>query len=320
VRRRAFIAALGGAAAWPLVARAEATPRRIGLLMTIAANEPEAQARMQAFRVGLAEYRWYEGQNVRIDYRFAGGAPERVKAEAVDLVNLKPDVIIANGRAILSALRDETNTIPIVFVLVPDPVEDGFVKSLARPGGNITGITNFEYPMAGKWVDFLNEIAPNRSKFTFLYNPDTAPYGPQFQKAISGSFSSALAPVRNGMEIDSTLSKLTISDGLIVVPDLFTSGHREQIVTVADRHHVPAIYPFRFFVTRGGLISYGVDTLDLFRQAATYVDQIFKGQKASELPIQAPVKFELAINLKTAEALGLTIPDSILARADEVIE
>src|SRR5262245_9467155 len=204
MRRRELIALLSCAVvAWPLSAGAQqpSKQRRIGVLMTIDAREPEAQARLNALREGLAARKWIEGQNVQIDYRFASGAPERIKPAAAELVNLEPDLLIANGRAILAALRDETKTIPIVFVLVPDPIADGFVSSLAHPGGNITGITNFEYAMAGKWVDLLNEVAPRRSKFTFLFNPDTAPYAPKFQKAVSSNFESALAPVSNNAEI-----------------------------------------------------------------------------------------------------------------------
>jgi putative tryptophan/tyrosine transport system substrate-binding protein len=322
MRRREFIALLGSSAAWPLTAHAQqpAKLRRIGLLMTIAASEPEAQARLKALRTGLAAHNWIEGQNIQIDYRFASGAPERVKSAATELVNLKPDLIIANGRAILAALRDETKTIPIVFVLVPDPVADGFVSSLARPGGNITGITNFEYAMAGKWVELLNEVAPGRSKFAFLFNPSTAPYGPQFLQAVSSHVEGVLAPVRDDAEIERALAAVTSNDGLITVPDLFTSGRQELIVKLATQHRVPAIYPFRFFANHGGLISYGVDTLDLFRRTATYIDQIFGGQKASDLPVQAPTKFELVVNLKTAKALGLNVPPTLLARADDVLE
>jgi putative ABC transport system substrate-binding protein len=323
MRRRELITLLTGAAvAWPLSAGAQQSSkqRRIGVLMTIAASDPEAQARLNALREGLAARKWIEGQNIQIDYRFASGAPERVRSAAAELVNLKPDLLIANGRAILAALRDETKTIPIVFVLVPDPIADGFVSSLAHPAGNITGITNFEYGMAGKWVDLLNEVAPRRSKFTFLFNPDTAPYAPKFQKAISSNFESALAPVSNNTEIENALEKTSSNEGLIIVPDLFTSGRSELIIKLSAQRRVPTIYPFRFFVDRGGLLSYGVDTLDLFRRTAIYVDQIFNGEKPGALPVQAPVKFELAVNLVTAKALGLDIPAQLLARADEVIE
>jgi putative ABC transport system substrate-binding protein len=322
MRRREFITLLGGAAAAPFAATAQqpATLRRIGLLMSIAASEPEASSRLKAFRAGLAAYNWIEGQNIQIDYKFADGAPERVKSAAAELLEQKPDLIVANGTAILAALRDQTTTIPIVFVLVPDPVADGFVSSLRRPGGNITGITNFEFAMAGKWVEFLNEVAPRRSKFIFLFNPETAPHGPKFLKAASKTVEGVSAPVRNDVEIERTFAIATSNDGLIIVPDLFTSGHRELIVRLAAQHRVPAIYPFRFFVNHGGLLSYGVDTSDLFRRAATFVDQIFKGQKTSDLPVQAPIKFELVINLKTVKALGLTAPPSLLAMADEVIE
>lgn len=322
MRRREFITLIGGAAAWPLLSHAQQRMRRIGLLMTIAETEPEAQARLKSFRVGLQQLGWTEGQNIQIDYRFAAGDPERVRSSAVELVRLSPDVILANGTAILSALRQETRDIPIVFVLVPDPVGDGFVESLARPGGNLTGITNFEFPMGGKWVEFLKEIAPRVSNVALIFNPETAPYAKYFQQSVALGAEAALMPVRNKSEIERAFETLALKpdSGLIVVPDLFTSGHRELIVSQASRHRIPAIYPFRFFATNGGLLSYGVDTFDLFRRSATFVDRILKGEKPSELPVQAPVKFELVINLKTAKALDLTVPATMLARADEVIE
>jgi putative ABC transport system substrate-binding protein len=325
MQRRDFITLLGGAAVlWPVAARAQQPERmrRIGLLMTIAETEPEAQARLKSFRAGLQQLGWTEGTNIHIDYRFAAGDPERVRSSAAELVRLAPDLILANGTAILSALRQETRSIPIVFVLVPDPVGDGFVESLARPGGNLTGITNFEFPMGGKWVEFLKEIAPRVSNVALIFNPETAPYARYFQQSVALGAEATLVPVRNNPEIESAFETIALksNSGLIVVPDLFTSGHRELIVTLAARHRIPAIYPFRFFATNGGLLSYGVDTLDLFQRSASFVDRILKGEKPSELPVQAPVKFELVINLKTAKALDLTVPATMLARADEVIE
>lgn len=325
MRRREFVTLLGGsAAAWPLAARAQSASKvwRIGLLMTIAETEPEAQARLTSFRAGLQQLGWKEGDNIRIDYRFAAGDPERVRSSAAELVSLAPDVILANGTAILSALRQATQSIPIVFVLVPDPVGDGFVASLARPGGNLTGITNFEFPMGGKWVEFLKEIAPHLSNVALIFNPETAPYARHFLRSVALGAEATLVPVRNDLEIERALETVArkSNSGLIIVPDLFTSGHRELIVALAARHRLPAIYPFRFFVANGGLLSYGVDTLDLFRRSASFVDRILKGDKPSDLPVQAPTKFELVINLKTAKALGLDVPQTLLARADEVIE
>ncbi len=290
--------------------------------MTIAESEPEAQARLVALREGLQRLGWREGYNIRIDYRFAAGDPERARSSAVELVSLGPDVILANGTAILSALRQATQSIPIVFVLVPDPVGDGFVASLARPGGNLTGITNFEFPMGGKWVEFLKEMAPHLSHVALIFNPETAPYARHFLQSVAVGAEATLVPVRNDSEIERALETVAgqSNSGLIIVPDLFTSGHRELIVALAARHRLPAIYPFRFFVAHGGLLSYGVDTLDLFRRSASFIDRILKGDKPNDLPVQAPTKFELVINLKTAKALGLEVPQLLLARADEVIE
>ena len=325
MRRRQFISLIGGAAAiWPLTLYAQQNqrPRRIGLLMTIAESEPEAQARLAAFRAGLRENGWVEGRNIQIDYRFAAGDPERVGSAAKDLVKLAPDVVIANGRAILAALKQATTTIPIVFVLVPDPVGDGFVTSLAKPDGNLTGITNFEFEMGGKWLALLKEIAPHVSRAILIFNPETAPYAHFFLESVKLGADASLAPVRNEKEIERTFSEIRDkgSTGVIVMPDLFTSGHRMAIITQAAKNQVPTIYPFSFFATSGGLLSYGVDTLDLFRRSASYVDRIFKGDKPKDLPIQAPTKFELVINLKTAKAQGLNVPSQLQQRADQVIE
>jgi ABC-type uncharacterized transport system substrate-binding protein len=322
--RREFIAMLGGAAAWPIAAGAQqyGSLRRIGILMTIAEHEPEAQARLKGFRAGLQSLGWSEGRNIQIEYRFAGGDPQRVRPSAAELVSLAPDVILANGRAILSALKEETRNIPIVFVLVPDPVGDGFVGSLAHPGGNLTGITNFEFAMAGKWVELLKQIAPHISRVALLFNPETAPYARYFLPFAAVGTEATLAPVRNDSEIEHTLSTLGAKphSGVIVMPDLFTSGHSAFIIERAAKYDLPTIYPFRLFVAGGGLLAYGVDTVDLFRRSASYVDRILKGEKPSDLPVQAPIKFELTINLKTAKTLGLTVPDNLLALADEVIE
>ncbi len=322
MQRRHFITLIGCAAASPLVARAQQQVRRIGLMMTMAETEPEAQARLASFRAGLRQLGWTEGRNIKIDYRFAAGDPDRVQSSAVELVGLAPDVILANGTAILSALTQQTRSIPIVFVLVPDPVGDGFVNNLARPGRNLTGLTNFEFPMGGKWVELLKEIAPRLSQVALVFNPDTAPYAQKFLQSVARGADATLLPVRSDVEIERAAETLAgkSNSGLIILPDLFTSGHRELIVAQAERYRLPAIYPFRFFATGGGLLSYGVDTLDLFRRSASFVDRILKGEKPSDLPVEAPTKFELVINLKTARALGLDVPLQLQQRADEVIE
>ncbi|MGB9114893.1 ABC transporter substrate-binding protein [Bradyrhizobium sp.] len=324
MRRREFITLAGGAAAWPLAARAQQAGRvrRIGLLMTMAETEPEAQARLTSFRAGLQQLGWTEGHNIKIDYRFAAGDPDRLRSSAMELVRLAPDAILANGTAILSALKRETQNIPIVFVLVPDPVGDGFVDSLARPGGNVTGLTNFEFPMGGKWVELLKEIAPRLSQVALVFNPETAPYARKFLQSVAQGAEATLLPVRSDAEIERAAETVASNSnsGLIILPDLFTSGHRELIVAQAERYRLPAIYPFRFFARSGGLLSYGVDTLDLFRRSASFVDRILKGEKPSDLPVEAPIKFELVINLKTARALGLDVPLQLQQRADEVIE
>jgi len=325
MRRREFIILFSSAsAAWPIVSRAQQTnrPRRIGLLMTIAEKEPEAQARLSAFRAGLREKGWIEGRNIQIEYRFAAGEPERARAAAGDLVKLAPDVILANGRAILAALKQATTTIPIVFVLVPDPVGDGFISSLAKPGGNLTGITNFEYDMGGKWVGFLKEVAPRVSRTLLIFNPESAPYARHFLESAKQGVDATLAPVKDDREIERAFSEVgdKTSTGVIVMPDLFTSGHRTTIISQAAANQIPTIYPFGFFAAEGGLLSYGVDNSNQFYRSATYIDRVFKGEKPSDLPVEAPTKFELMINLKTAKALGLSVPATLLSQADKIFE
>jgi ABC-type uncharacterized transport system substrate-binding protein len=324
MRRRKFITLLGSAVAWPLVSRAQQTDRlrRIGLLMTISEKEPEAQARLAAFRAGLREKGWIEGRNIQIEYRFAAGEPERARVAASDLVKLAPDVILANGRAILAALKEATKTIPIVFVFVPDPVGDGFIASLARPGGNLTGITNFEYDMGGKWVGLLKELAPRASRTLLIFNPESAPYARFFLESAKQGGDAALAPVKDDKEIERTYSEISdkASTGVIVMPDLFTAGHRATIIAQAAINRIPTIYPFSYFATDGGLLSYGTDTLDFFRRSAFYVDRIFKGDRPSELPVEAPTKFELMINLNTAKMLGLAVPATLISQAHRLIE
>jgi putative ABC transport system substrate-binding protein len=324
MKRRVVLAGIGSLiAALPRGAPAQsASVRRLGLLMTIAESEPEAQVRLEALRRGLQALGWSEGRNIQIDYRFAAGEPDRVRAIAADLVSLGPDVILANGRAILAAMRQETKSIPVVFVAVPDPVGDGFITSLARPGGNLTGITNFEYSMGSKWVDLLKEIAPHLRNVALLHNPDSAPYAIQFQRSAAFGAEASLAPAKDNSDIERVFTSLASqpNSGVIVIPDLFTSGRREIIVDLASRLRIPTIYPFRFFVLNGGLLCYGVETANLFRQSASFIDRILKGERAADLPVQAPNRFEMVINLKTAKLLGLTVPTTLLASADEVIE
>jgi putative tryptophan/tyrosine transport system substrate-binding protein len=330
VNRRSFITLLGGAAAaWPLAARAQQGERvrRIGVLMPLAADDPEAQPRVNAFEQALQKLGWTEGSRLRIEYRLAGSDPGLIRAHAAEIVGLSPDVILANATPVLTAILRETSTIPVVFVQIIDPVSRGFVSSLARPGGNVTGFTNFEFPMGGKWVEMLKEVAPAVTSVAVVSNPDTAPYGgPFFQQirtsAISLAIEASEARVHDVAGLERAVAEIAAKSngGLIVLPDIFTTVHRDTIIALTSLHRLPAVYPFRYFASRGGLISYGVDAVDLFRRSADYVDRILRGERAADLPVQAPVKYELVINLKTAKALGLEIPPSVLARADEVIE
>jgi len=330
VGRRELIKLLGGAAAaWPLAARGQQPERmrRIGVLMGIAETDPEGQSRIAAFREGLQQLGWIEGRNVRTDHRWPAADPERIRADVAELVGLAPDVILASTTPVMTVLRQTTTTIPIVFVLVVDPVGRGFVSNLARPGGNITGFVTFEFSMGGKWLETLKQIAPGLRRVALVFNPDTAPFAGSFAQVVEAAASSlaveaTAAPVRDEGEIARTLTALAAkpNGGLIVMPDVFTTGHRELIITMAARHRLPAVYPLRLFAASGGLISDGVDTSDLFRRSASHVDRILKGAKPGDLPVQAPTKFELVINLKTAKELGLNLPPTLLARADEVIE
>jgi putative ABC transport system substrate-binding protein len=330
IERRKFLVALGGAAtAWPLAARAQQPDRvrRIGVLMTLAASDPEAQPRVKAFEQGLQKLGWTEGNRLRIDYRWAGGNAGLIQSYAAEIVGLGPDVILANTTPILAALRQQTHTIPIVFVQVIDPVSRGFVNSLARPGGNITGFTNFEFPMGGKWVEVLREVAPSVTSVAVVFNPHTAPYGEQFFQQIRTNATSLTIEaietrISDVTELEWAVEAMVAkSNGsLIALPDTFTTVHRDLIIGLANRHRLPAVYPFRYFAARGGLISYGVDATDSFRRSAEYVDRILKGEKPADLPVQAPTKHEFVINLKTARMLGLNVPDKLLALADEVIE
>jgi putative ABC transport system substrate-binding protein len=330
MRRREFIILLGGAAvAWPLAARAQQADRmrRVGVLVSRIADDPEEQARLAAFVQGLQELGWTEGRNVRIDYRWAAGDADRSRTYAAELVALAPDVIVAAGSQSVAALEQTTRTVPIVFASVVDPVGAGYVTRLARPGGNATGFTAFEYSLSGKWLELLKEIAPNLTRIAILRDPALAAGIGQFaviQAMAPPSFGVELSPidVRDAGEIERDVAAFArgSNGGLIVTASSGAIVHRELIIMLAARHRLPTVYPFRFFVTSGGLISYGPDLNDQYRRAAGYIDRILKGEKATDLPVQAPTKYELAINLKTAKALGLTVPPSLLARADEVVE
>ena len=330
MRRRKLICLIGGAAvAWPLAARAQQADRmrRVGVLLNRVADDPEEQARLAAFLQRLQELGWTDGRNVWIDYRWAAADPDRSRTYAAELVALAPDVILAAGSQSVAALQQTATTVPIVFANVVDPVGAGFVARLARPGGNATGFTPFEYSLSGKWLELLKEIAPNLTRIAILRDPGIATGIGQFaaiQAMASPSLGVELSPidVRDGGKIERDIAALAreSNSGLIVTASSGASVHRELIIMLAHRHGLPAVYPFRYFVTRGGLISYGPDPTDQFRRAAGYVDRILKGEKAADLPVQSPTKYELAINLKTANALGLTMPPSLLARADQVIE
>jgi putative ABC transport system substrate-binding protein len=328
VRRREFITLLGGAAAaWPLVTRAQQPNRmrRIGVLMGLPASDPGGQSEVAALKKGLQELGWSEGRNLQVEYNWSGSEPDRIQASAKALVELKCEVIVARSTPVVAALLKETHTIPIVFTVVVDPVGSGFVVSLARPGGNVTGFQNYEFTMVGKWLQMLKQVAPHVSRVAMIYNPETAPY--EFVRSLEAiapslSIQTVQVPAQNSTEIDIAIDKFARepSGGIIVVPDIFTLVNRFQIIGLAAKHRLPAVYPSALHTKSNGLMSYGPDTPDLFRRAASYVDRILKGEKSADLPVQQPTKYELIINLKTAKALGLTIPPTLLALADEVIE
>jgi putative ABC transport system substrate-binding protein len=329
MRRREFLGLVGGAAAaWPLAARAQQADRvrRIGVLTPFTADDAEGHARLAAFAQGLQQLGWTDGQNVRIDYRWGDGKADTMRKFADELVSLTPDVILANSSAAVSPLLQATRIVPIVFAAVADPVGAGYVETLARPGGNATGFTALEYSIAGKWLELLKEIAPRVTRAAVLRESAIAA-GPGFLGAIQAPASSLgveLRPidVRDAGEIERAVAAFARAPngGLIVTGSPAATVRRDLIITLAARHKLPAVYAQRFFVAVGGLICYGADFLDQFRRAAGYVDRILKGEKPANLPVQAPTKYELVINLKTAKALGLTVPPSVLARADEVID
>ena len=329
MKRREFITLLGGAAVvWPFAARAQQPERvrRIGVLMNLAADDPEGQARLAAFGQGLSELGWTAGRNIRIDTRWGAANADSIRRDAAELVALAPDLILATFSAAVAALQQATRSMPIVFVTVIDPVGAGLVESLARPGGNTTGYTLFEYGQSGKWVELLKEIAPRVTRAAILRDPTTAAGGGQLG-AIQGAAAALgveLNPVsvRDPGEIERAITAFPRgpNDGLIVTVSVQAAIHRDLIIALAARHGLPAVYPGRLFILGGGLVSYGPDLTVQYRRAAGYVDRILKGEKPADLPVQAPTKYELVINLKTAKALGIEVPPTLLARADEVIE
>ena len=327
IRRREFITLLGGVAAWPLAARAQQGERvrRIGIILPAAADDPESQARLAAFHQGLALLGWTIGRNVRIDTRWATTNAAEIRRHAAELVALAPDVILASGTSTVGPLLQATRTVPIVFPLVGDPVGAGFVESLARPGGNATGFMAWEFSIAGKWLELLKQIAPGVTRVAVLRDPQASGTG-QFAviQAVAPLLRVEVNPInmRDAGEIERAIAAFAGSPngGLILTASALAAVHRELIITLAARHKLPAVYSQRYFVTVGGLISYGADYIDQYRRAAGYVDRILKSEKPADLPVQAPTKYELVINLKTAKALGLEVPATLLARADEVIE
>jgi putative tryptophan/tyrosine transport system substrate-binding protein len=331
VRRRDFVRAIvGSATGWPLTLRAQEskpkTMRRVGVLLPYNPNDPQAQNRNAAFLQALQQLGWTVGQNVQIDYRWSAANEDETRKNAAELVALAPDVIFGSGTAAVEPLRRATRTVPIVFVLVPDPVGAGFVASLARPGGNITGFTQFDYSIAAKWLALLKEIAPNTTRAAVLRDPDiTAGIGQWATiQSVSSSLGVEVSPISlvNAAEMESALATFASSpnSGLIVTGSALTFVRRDLIIALAARYKLPAVYYERYYVAAGGLMSYGSNSVELFRLAAAYIDRILKGEKPADLPVQSATKYELAINLKTAKALGLDVPSSLLARADEVIE
>jgi len=325
-RRREFITLIGGAAAWPLAVRAQQGERvrRVGVLMNLAADDPEGQTRIVAFVQGLQQSGWTDGRNIRIDTRWAAGDADRFHRYAEELLALAPDVILASATPSVQALQQATRTVPIVFANVGDPVGMGFVESLARPGGNTTGFTPLEFGFGAKWLELLKEIAPRLTRVAVLRDLTIGPAQLSAIQAVAPSFGVELSPVgvRDAGEIERTIAAFAQASnaGMIVTASTSAVIHRHLIVMLAARHRLPAVYSFRYFATTGGLLSYGPDPIDMYWRAASYVDRILKGEKPADLPVQTPTKYQLVVNLKTAKALGLDIPTSILARADEVIE
>jgi putative tryptophan/tyrosine transport system substrate-binding protein len=326
VRRREFITLLGGAAAWPLGARAQQAPNvhLVGALMPFEEGDEEGERRRKAFQKGLEEFGWTNGQNIRIEYRWVGANRERIRNSAIELVGLKPDAFLVSSALTLAPLQRQTSTIPIVFTNIADPVSSGFVASLAHPGGNITGFSPAEFSMYGKLLGVFKEAVPNLTHVAVIMNPEQIPQAGMLRAieaaALTLGMKTSTLSVRDPLERSLASFAQERNGGLIVLPNPVADENRELIARTAARHSLPTCYAFRYFVRGGGLMSYGIDTADQLRQAASYVDRILRGTKPADLPVQQPTKFELVINLKTAKALGIEIPPMLLARADEVIE
>ena len=328
MRRRNFIAVLGGAAAWPLAALPQQNEavRHIGILMNYAATDAEAKARVDAFIAELAKLGWLEGKNIRLEYRWSGGDTNRIAQHAAELVAAQPALILCATTPVVRALLKETRTIPIVFLSVSDPVGDKFVQSHAQPGGNATGFINIESSMAGKWVELAKELVPGIARVYIVYNPKTAAgagsyFLPPFNTAAkSMQLEPVTLSVQQPGEVDRAVASVGKAAALIVMPDSYNVVHRGRIIAVSAQHRVPTVYPYRYMAAEGGLMSYGVDLTDMYRRAASHVDRILRGRNPRELPIQAPVKFELVINQKVARQLGIEVPPRLLARADEILE
>jgi ABC-type uncharacterized transport system substrate-binding protein len=330
MQRREFISLLGASTfAWPLAARAQQATgvRRVAFLHPYAENDAEVLARVIAFREGLESLGWTENRNIRIEHRYSGGDLGRIRAYATELVHSAPGLIVGSGTPITAALKEATSTIPIVFNLVNDPVGQRFVPSLSRPGGNITGFTFIDFPLIGKWLEMIKEIAPGVRHIALMFNPDTTPFYPAFLHELEAANKSlavelSASPVHDEAEVEAAITALAREPGggLIAAPDAFINNHRRAIMTLTERHRLPAIYGFRQFATEGALISYGPDSADIVRRSAGYVDRILKGERPADLPVQAPTKYELVINLKTAKALGIDVPLHLQQLADEVIE
>jgi putative tryptophan/tyrosine transport system substrate-binding protein len=328
MKRRTFIAALSGAAVWPRVAVAQQPRpmRRVGVLLGLDETDVEAKARIRAFRLGMRDLGWIEGRNVQLDVRYVGIDRELIARHVAELIRLAPDIIVANTTPVLAALRQATSSIPIVFAIVNDPVGQGFISSLAHPGANITGFSFIDFEIVGKWIYLLSDVKPNLSRVALMFNPDTAPYFDIYLRSFKAvpqptSVEVEALHVRSVAEIVSAIAELgrDPSNGLIAAPDAFLIGLREAVLQSAEKYRVSFISPYRQFVVEGGLMSYGPDTADIFRRSSSYVDRILKGESPGDLPAQSPIRFELAINLKTANALGLSIRDFFLLVADEVI-
>jgi putative tryptophan/tyrosine transport system substrate-binding protein len=329
MKRRDFITLLGGAVAtWPLAALAQHSERmrRIGVLMGLVASDPEAQSRVAVFENALRELGWVKGRNLSIEYRWAGDG-NGLRDHAAELLAMEPDLILANTTPVTAALQEQSRTVPIVFTQVSDPVGQGLVPNLAHPGGNLTGFTSFEFSIGTKWLEALKQAAPHVTRVLLMFNPQSAPFADLFLRAVEAaaphlSVAPIRAAVRDTADVDRVFDALAREPnaGLMVLPDISMTNYREAIVALAARHRVPAIYPFRYFAVSGGLMSYGTDLSEVSWRAATYVHRILKGEKPGDLPVQAPTKYELVINLRTAQALGLTVPPTLLALADEAIE